>query len=91
MQKSECKILDTVKYSNHFARFLRLKKVLKNYKEVKQSSRIIAKNKKPFADGVVVIVISLFPEVPGSIHERDKKRRFLSIRLFACLFMRFNC
>ncbi len=34
------------------------------------------------ADGVVVIAISLFPEVPGSIPERGKKRRFLWIRLF---------
>ncbi len=28
-------------------------------------------------DGVVVIAISLFPEVPGSIPESGKKRRFL--------------
>ena len=32
---------------------------------------------KPYADGVVVIAISLYPEVPGSIPERGKKRRFL--------------
>ncbi len=31
----------------------------------------------PCTDGVVVIAISLFPEVPGSIPERGKKRRFL--------------
>ena len=37
---------------------------------------------KPCLDGVVVIAISLYPEVPGSIPERGKKRRFLSIRLF---------
>ena len=38
--------------------------------------------KKPCADGVVVIAISLFPEVPGSIPEGGKKRRFLWKRLF---------
>ncbi len=37
---------------------------------------------KPCVDGVVVIAISLFPEVPGSIPERGKKRRSLWIRLF---------
>ncbi len=37
---------------------------------------------RPCADGVVVIAISLFPEVPGSIPERGKTRRFLWIRLF---------
>ena len=30
---------------------------------------------KPCADGVVVIAISLFPEVPGSIPERGKKKK----------------
>ena len=34
------------------------------------------------ADGVVVIAISLFSEVPGSIPERGKKRRFLRTSLF---------
>ncbi len=33
--------------------------------------------KKRYADGVVVIAISLYPEVPGSIPECGKKRRFL--------------
>ncbi len=37
---------------------------------------------KPCADGVVVIAISLLPEVPCSIPESGKKRRFLWIRLF---------
>ena len=32
---------------------------------------------KQCADGVVVIAISLYTEVPGSIPERGKKRRFL--------------
>ncbi len=40
---------------------------------------------KPCADGVVVIAISLFPEVPGSIPERGKKRRFLWILLLVHL------
>ena len=34
------------------------------------------------ADGVVVIAVSLFKEVPGSIPEHRKKRSFLRIRLF---------
>ena len=37
---------------------------------------------EPCADGVVVIAISLFTKVPGSIPDRGKKRRFLTIRLF---------
>ncbi len=36
----------------------------------------------PCADGVVIIAISLFPEVPCSIPERGKKRSFLWMRLF---------
>ena len=32
---------------------------------------------QPCGDGVVVIAISLFPEVPGSIPDRGKIRRFL--------------
>ena len=34
---------------------------------------------KPCAVGVVVIGISVYPEVPGSIPERGKKRRLISI------------
>ena len=34
-------------------------------------------NALPCADGVVVIAISLFPEVPGSIPERGKERKVL--------------
>ncbi len=36
----------------------------------------------PCADVVVVIAISLFPEVPGSIPERGKKRRFVHLLSF---------
>ena len=32
---------------------------------------------EPCADGVVVIAISLYPDIPRSIPKRDKKRRFL--------------
>ena len=42
--------------------------------------------RKPCADGAVVIAISLFPEVSGSIPKCGKKRRFLWICLFAYAF-----
>ena len=38
---------------------------------VKKGSKIFSKE-APCANGVVVIAISLFPEVPGSIPERGK-------------------